>query len=104
LSRMSELSLAVEELRNCGKALLGVADSLAGLFGGDETEAQQPAPPAEKPIKLEDVRAVLADKSRAGLTAQVRELLQKHGVDKLSDIDPAEYPALLKEAEGLTDG
>jgi len=55
----------------------------------------------EKPLTLEEVRAVLAEKSRSGHTEEVRELLNKHGADKLSEIDPAEYPALLAEAEVL---
>ena len=55
----------------------------------------------EKPLTLEEVRAVLAEKSRAGHTAEVRALLIKHGADKLSDIAPAEYPALLADAEVL---
>lgn len=59
------------------------------------------AEPEEKPLTLEEVRAVLAEKSRAGHTAEVKELLNKHGADKLSEIDPTEYPALLAEAEVL---
>ena len=59
------------------------------------------AEPEEKPLTLEEVRAVLAEKSRAGHTAEIKELLNKHGADKLSEIDPAEYPALLAEAEVL---
>lgn len=59
------------------------------------------AEPEEKPLTLEEVRAVLAEKSRAGHTAEVKELLNKHGADKRSEIDPAEYPALLAEAEVL---
>ena len=47
--------------------------------------------PEEKPLTLEEVRAVLAEKSRSGHTEEVRELLNKHGADKLSEIDPAEY-------------
>ncbi len=57
--------------------------------------------PEEKLLTLEEVRAVLADKSRSGHTEEVRGLLAKHGADKLSEIDPAEYPALLAEAEVL---
>ena len=45
------------------------------------------------------LRAVLAAKSRDGYGAQVRELIAKHGGNKLSDIDPSEYGAVLKEAE-----
>ena len=57
--------------------------------------------PEEKTLTLEEVRAVLAEKSRSGHTEEVRELLAKHGADKLSEIDTAEYPALLAEAEVL---
>ena len=57
--------------------------------------------PEEKPLTLEEVRAVLAEKSRSGHTEEVRGLLAKHGADKLSEIAPAEYPMLLAEAEVL---
>ncbi len=57
--------------------------------------------PEEKLLTLEEIRAVLAEKSRSGHTEEVRELLAKHGADKLSEIDPAEYAALLAEAEVL---
>ena len=59
------------------------------------------AEPEQKVLTLEEVRAVLAEKSRAGHTAEVKELLNKHGADKLSEIDPAEYAALLADAEVL---
>lgn len=65
-----------------------------------ETPAE-PAPKKEKPLNLEDIRAVLADKSRKGHTAEVKALLTKHGADKLSEIDPAEYASLLADAEVL---
>ena len=114
MSRMSELDLCVGELRAAAQALTAVADNLASLFGGGEEPdaapkespkaASQAEIPAPKPIKLEQVRAVLAEKSRNGNTAQVRALLEKHGAAKLSEIDPAEYAELLAEAEVLGDG
>ena len=44
---------------------------------------------------------MLTAKSRSGKTAQVKELLIKHGADKLSDIDTKEYKSLMEEAEVL---
>ena len=76
----------------------------AGTEKKADTKKAEPAPspvPEEKPLTLEEVRAVLAEKSRAGHTAEVKALLIKHGADKLSDIDTAEYPALLADAEVL---
>lgn len=110
MSKMSELSLAVTELKRCGEALIGISESLAALFSGNEhvQTADQPntkvSAQVEKPITLETVRAVLAEKSRAGHTTEVRALLEKHGAAKLSEIDPSEYPALLAEAEVLGNG
>ena len=52
-------------------------------------------------MTLEEVRAVLADKSRAGHTAEIRELLKKYGASKLSLVDPKHYEALLREVEVL---
>lgn len=52
-------------------------------------------------LTLEDVRAVLAEVSRKGYTAQIRELLLKYGAPKLSGIDPANYKALLEDVEAL---
>lgn len=46
-------------------------------------------------ITLEQVRGVLADKSRSGKTAEVRAIIQKYGADRLSGIDPKDYPAVL---------
>lgn len=97
MSKTAEMSAAVDELRNAAAVISAVADQLEELFSTNSG----PAPRQEvKPvIKLEDVRAVLATASRNGHTAEVRGLLGKYGADKLSMINPADYEALLKEAE-----
>ena len=122
MSRMKLLLDVVSDLRSLADSLQAVAD--AAVQDGPERPGQSPEkqpvqepekknaakdtePPAEapvpeaEPLTLEQVRAVLAEKSRAGHTAEVKALLLKHGADKLSDIDPAEYPALLADAEVL---
>jgi hypothetical protein len=107
MGKMSELSLLVKELNQCGEALISISQSLSSMFSSSDksktTEAEMPAP-EEKAITLEEVRAVLAKKSRDGHTAQIRELLQKYGADKLSEINASDYPALLAEAEVLGNG
>ena len=60
-----------------------------------------PRLPPTKAITLEEVRAVLAERSHDGYTNQVRGLLQKYGAEKLSGVDPKHYAALLKDAEVL---
>ncbi len=57
----------------------------------------------EKEISLEDVRAVLADKSRLGFTSKIKEILKGFGANKLSDVSTSDYPELLKLARELKD-
>ena len=102
MSKMSELDLCVGELRSAAQSLNTVADSLTALFSGSQPETS--VQPTSKPLTLEEVRAVLAEKSRNGHTAKIRELLEKHGAAKLSEIDPQKYAALLAEAEVLGNG
>ena len=80
-----------------------LADSVQAVAGGiPGKEPDQPAPqPEKKAVTLEQVRAVLADKSHDGFTAEVRVLLEKHGAKKLSEINPDNYAALLADAETL---
>lgn len=101
MSKMSELSAVLDALIECGNKLTETAEKLRSLYSADETSQKSEGANPTKTVSLEEVRAVLAEKSRAGKTAAVKELLRKHGADKLSDIDPAEFPDLLKEAEVL---
>ena len=116
MSKMKLLLDVVSDLRSLADSLQAVADAVAqgGQEQPDQTTEERPAQEPEKktaakkeekaepkPQTLERVRAALAEKSRAGHTSEVKALLIKHGADKLSDIDPAEYPALLAEAEVL---
>lgn len=53
------------------------------------------------PIAVEEVRAILAEKSLAGKQEEIRALIVKYGADKLTDLDPSCYKDLLKEVEAL---
>ena len=105
MGKISELELAIRDLRTAAATINDVADTLAEMFStAPSDKAQDAAAPAEPVLTLEQVRAVLADKSRLGFTAEIRALLQKYGAPKLSGIDPVHYKALVAEAEVLGDG
>lgn len=105
MGKMSELELAISDLRNAAANINDVADSLKEMFSATPLTGatQETESPAEPTLTLEQVRAVLADKSRQGHTAEIRALLQKYGASKLSGIAPANYKALLADVEVLTD-
>lgn len=111
MSKMSELSAELDELRKCGEILISISETLRELFttAVEEKVTSEPKKgkatakvtpePEKKSISLTDVRAVLAEKSRNGYTSDVKALLLKFGANKLSDIKQADYEALLAEAE-----
>ena len=107
MSKMSDMAATIEELHNAAAVITDVANWLTEMFSTtaavDETQKSEPVSPPEPALTLEQVRAVLADKSRQGHTAEICALLQKYGASKLSGIDPIHYNALLADAEVLTD-
>lgn len=108
MSKMSDMATTIEELRTAAATITDVANWLTEMFSKtaavDEAQESEPVFPPEPILTLEQVRAVLADKSRMGFTAEIRSLLQKYGAAKLSGIDPANYKALVADAEVLGDG
>ena len=116
MSKMSELSMMLQELKECGEKLVSVSEELAEIFSRSDVkelekkkasdrkkEAEAKLEPEEpkKEYTFTEVRAFLAEKSRAGHTAEVKKILAAHGADKLSDLDKAEYAAVMAEAEVL---
>lgn len=67
----------------------------------EQPEQIEPPAEVEKPVTLEEVRAVLTAKSQAGKKVEIQELFKKYDADKLSAVDPARYAELLKDAEEL---
>lgn len=101
MSKMSKIAASIEELRNVAAAINDVANWLAEAFSTNEPAEEASAP--DPVLTLEEVRSVLAEKSRKGHTAEIRSLLQKYGAEKLSQLDPANYKVLLADVEVLKD-
>ena len=68
----------------------------------EDVQPQLPFTDEKKPeISLEQVRSVLAAKSRDGFTEEVRKLIVGFGAQRLSEIKPTDYEAVLKAAEEI---
>lgn len=101
INALSALTAALQELT--AQTTDNYVNSFEEIYNpetDDAPAAEQQSAPAPT-VTIEEVRAVLSELSRAGKTAQVKELLKKHGGEKLSAVDPAKYPALLQEAGEL---
>ena len=111
MSKMSDLAMVLSELKQCGESLMHISDELTEIFSGTNEEkkesvkkkAARKTEESEEPKLEPEVpkRTFLADKSRAGHTAEVKKIFAAHGADKLSDLDKAEYAAVMAEAEVL---
>ena len=56
---------------------------------------------APKSYTKEEVRGILAAKSSAGHSDEVRALLAKYGSKQLKQVDPKDYPAMISEAAAI---
>ena len=103
MAKMNELEMLAREIRETGEKLVRISEDIRELFTAptEEKEVQQEAPA----VTLEEVRAVLARRTRVSKenTEAIRQLLSKHGAQRLSEINPQEYAAILKEAEVIPD-
>lgn len=112
MGQVKRAAAIVEELRVCSESLNDLANELNEiLFGNGDTDdvasAKENTPksePEKLALKLEDVRKVLAQKARAGLTDEVRAIIQKYGAGRLSEVDHIHYASLLADAEALHEG
>lgn len=62
---------------------------------------KEEAAPKETAVDRKTVRAFLAEKSRAGKTSEVKNLIEQFGFQKLSDVPDEKLPELYKKAQVL---
>lgn len=96
---MSRIKLLMEVKEDAENLASSVGSLLVSLESDEEKEEVKAED--DKIYKLEEVRKVLADKSRLGFTGAIKNLLEKHGAKKLSEIDPSKYKDLLADVEKL---
>ena len=104
MSKMSELSQALDELTACAEGLIRAANAIREIFSTEaEPEAQPADTPAEEPARytFAKVRKAFSAKSHAGYTEQIRALIARYGADKLSAVKEEDYPALMADLEAI---
>ena len=96
---MREQNEVTAELVAVLRRLVDVLEELVQSTPSDKqskvSESEESSP------TLEEVRTVLAKLSVEGHSAAVKSLIAKFGADKLSELAPEHYVALLKEAEKI---
>ena len=99
---MSRIKLLMEIKEDAENLASSIGVLLKALESDEEVPKEgEGVKQEEKTYEIEDVRKILADKSRLGHTAKIRELLEKYGAKKLSDIEPSNYEDLVEDVEKL---
>ena len=94
-------------LTNLSKVLVAVAEHTESIPTKEavnipaKKEEKKTEPKEETTVTIEQVRAVLAEKSQAGLTAEVKSLLESFGANKLSAVKDEDYAAVLAAAKDI---
>lgn len=57
-----------------------------------------------KTISFEDFKSELIDFARDGLSNEIRDVIEKHGVNKISELKPNQYEEVLAEIRGIANG
>ena len=109
---------AMEKVAKAARAIAKIATVIAeqtqGLAAPQalSIEAKEEAPKAKATTNKKDaekesavtvgmIRTLLAEKSQAGLTSKVKELLNSFGAEKLSAVKPEDYEALYEAAKAI---
>lgn len=98
---MSRIKLLMEIKEDAENLASSIGVLLTALESDEEVPKEEKVKQEEKTYEIEDVRKILADKSRLGHTAKIRELLEKYGAKKLSEIEPSNYKGLVADVEKL---
>lgn len=104
INALSALTAALQKFTE--QTTNGYINTFEEIYNPEKDEPKE-TPTTEQPtletktVTFVEIRSRLAEISRAGHTAEIKELLQKFGAGKLSEVKESDYTALLTEAEGL---
>ena len=109
MGKLSELELAISDLRSAAATINEVANTLAEMFSSNEaaepTTAEAPVEEKQQ-LTLDEVSNTLMGISRISRahSQKLRDLIRKYGANKLSEVAPEHYEAILAEAEVIRNG
>lgn len=102
---MSKIKLildVVEDMRSLADSIQALCDVIVENDPLETTTKTPHTKNDEKPaVTLETVRALLAEKSQQGKTAEVREIIGKYGCTKLSEISEEHYQDIINDVREI---
>lgn len=100
MGKMNEIDLILDEIQEHTDALSSLIHELTSILSSKPT-VEETQKEEKKKLTLEEVRALLATKSRDGFTNDVKALLSRFGANKLSEVKETDYEELYLQAEEI---
>ena len=101
--KMIDASKVMIGLLSSGR--LQLCDHAGEILPGEEPEVEeQQEPEAEVTCTFEEVRGIMSSLSGKGKKAEARELLQKFGAKRLSEVQEKDFAALAAAAKAVMNG
>jgi len=112
MSKIKDVSQALDELVACGEGLIRAANAIRELLSATPEEETKKALPTEtvetapveepeKTYEYIDVRRACSAKSGNKHTEAVKALIAKYGAEKLSGVKPSDYAAFMRDLEAI---
>ena len=122
---LKAMDAALYEMIAAAKNLATAANELKKSIADDEKKAVKKAPskktkeakeaapsiteevkpePAAKKYTFQEVRGIMASLAGNGKKAEAKAILDKFGVNRLSEVKEEDFPSLVSEAEAILNG
>ena len=88
-------------LGNISKLCLSLAENQKNMPRNDKIPTNNKTTIEKNEITIEEVREVLAQKSKNGRTEEIKILLMKFGANKLSQVKSEDFAQIIIEAKKL---
>lgn len=102
MTRFRNVSMTVSSMDELIEALRKLPPTMESVFVDIEPDSKTEPDPIPEPTpvySIAEVRAALAKVRDAQGVDGMREILRKHGVEKLADLDEKHYAAVMQEAQ-----
>ena len=100
--KMIDASKVMIRLLSSGR--LQLCDDAGENLTEEEPEVEEQQESVSEPCTVEEVRGLMAALSGKGKKAEARELLQKFGARRLSEVQETDYAALAASAKAVMNG
>ena len=99
INALSALTAALQEMTE--QTTDNYLNTFETIYDPEKDKPVTEEKPTPQTVDFIQLRKRLSEISRTGHTEEIKELLLKHGAEKLSELNESDYATVLAEAEAL---